>query len=131
MPNGYEQIYLALIPRLAACDLAANAPRLGLEVTADGALRAELFGRQYVVSAAGVDAVDGAAADPNERSLVAIYAISGGQGDPGDDFVPVFRLYAGVDGGTFDKMRLHAGLLDEFAATVRGSSGRPGGWAEC
>jgi hypothetical protein len=114
MTDGYDQIYLDLIPRLAACELAQNAAHLGLTVTAGGQVTVELFGRPYLVSPSGVEPADGQPAEVNERSLVAIYAMSPGRGEPGSSFVPVFRLYGGVDGGSFDKMRLHARLLREF-----------------
>ena len=115
MITGYEQIYLDLVPRLARCDLAESAARLGLDVLPNGDVRANFCGRQYVISATGVDPADGQAVDVNCRSVLAYYILSPGRGEPGQSFLPLTRLTGMIAGQkSFDKGLMVRPLLREF-----------------
>jgi hypothetical protein len=92
MISGYEQIYLDLIPRLSECNLAESAARLGLEVLPDGNVRAEFCGRDYVITHAGVDPMDGNPVNVNNRSVLAHYILSKGSGEPENSFLPLSRM---------------------------------------
>jgi hypothetical protein len=98
MSNGYERIYLNLLPRLAECDLAESAGRLGLEVLPSGEVSARFCGRDYLITNAGVQHADGKPLDVNDRkevnncSVLAYYILSLGRGNPEGVFVPRNRV---------------------------------------
>jgi hypothetical protein len=115
--SGYETIYKWVASRLADFDLAANAPRLGLGVRADGSVVVNLLGRDFVVSRGGVEAMDGRPADVNRRSLAGHYAMSPGRGEPSWEFVKLDFLSgqpAGAAGGSFSRAGLSSPLVKRF-----------------
>ena len=97
MTSGYEKIYSTILPRLAACDLAYNAPRLGAEMTPRGA-RLSLLGRAYVITNDGVTPEDGLPADVNNLSILVYYITSEGAGELSHEFAPLHRLTGMIDG---------------------------------
>lgn len=104
--SGYEGIYEWVRGHLAAADLAACAPRLGLELADDGRVRVNFFGREYLVDNGGVTAADGLPARVNHLSLVGHYAMSQGRGEPGGEFVSLTRLSGVMDtGASFGRSR--------------------------
>ena len=115
MSNGYEQIYIDLLPRLSECDLAESAERLGLKALANGGVTAEFCGREYLITSAGVNPTDGEAVDVNNRSVLAHYILSRGSGEPENSFLPLARM-TGMIAGQIDHDRglmVHP-LLREF-----------------
>jgi len=115
MITGYERIYLDLLPRLAKCDLAESAQRLGLKVLASGEVMADFCGRQYLITPAGVEPADGQPVHVNCRSVLAHYILSQGQGEPEHSFLPLARLTGMIDGQkSFDQGLMVKPLLREF-----------------
>jgi hypothetical protein len=132
--TGYEQIYLDLLPRLAQCDLAESAQRLGLELLASGEVAAKFCGRRFVISAAGVNPEDGRPVDVNYRSVLSHYILSKGRGEPEHSFLPLGRLTGMIAGQkTFDKGLMEKPLLKEFGgdyAKFRAAARQLGGILE-
>ncbi|MDR2199939.1 MAG: DUF3786 domain-containing protein [Deltaproteobacteria bacterium] len=89
--SGYEKNYRNLAPGLKDFDFASSCARLGLRETKDGA-EIEFLGRLYRLSREGVEAADGEASDPNFRSILVHYALSQGEGGPGEEFLALFQL---------------------------------------
>ncbi|MDR0309064.1 MAG: DUF3786 domain-containing protein [Coriobacteriales bacterium] len=102
IPSGYDQIYTSLLPRLADCDIVAQARQLGLTPEGEDAARAEFLGRHYLITNQGVDTVDGGPqTNINNRSLLIYYILAKGGIEPKFSFVPVGRL-TGMPSGTHD-----------------------------
>ncbi|MDR3076259.1 MAG: DUF3786 domain-containing protein [Synergistaceae bacterium] len=97
MNSGYEQIYASLLPRLAKRNLAENAPRLGAEMTKDGA-RISFLTREYLITNDGAVPADGKPVSINYRSLLVYYILSDGSGDVSNDFATLNRLTRVVEG---------------------------------
>jgi len=117
MTTGYEQIYLDLLPRLAQCDLAESAQRLGLALLPSGEVAAQFCGRRFLISAAGVNPEDGRPVDVNYRSVLSHYILSKGRGEPEHSFLPLGRVTGIIAGQkTFDKGLMEKPLLKEFGA---------------
>ena len=76
--SGYEQIYESLIPRLSTCDFSEGAVRLGMSLHPNGTLSVGFLGREYEISARGVNAMDGKPVHVNNRSVLAYFALSRG-----------------------------------------------------
>lgn len=114
MPSGYEAIYLKLIPRLAGCDFAESAERLGLELTKEGHIRAGFLGREYLVTKEGVKSADGQSTDVNNLSVLLYYVLSRGSGRPKNSFVPLFRLAGMLEGRSRLSDILNDPLTREF-----------------
>jgi hypothetical protein len=115
MSTGYGQIYRGLLPRLAQCDFAESAGRLGLELTANGDVTVKFCGREYRINAAGVQPADGQPDDVIYRSVLAYYILSPGRGEPEHSYVPLFRTAGIIDGQKLhDKGILSTPLLREF-----------------
>jgi hypothetical protein len=95
--SGYEGIYKFLLPKLAECDIAGRAERLGVEAAADGA-RVSLLGRNFMVTRDGVTPADGGAVEVNARNVIIYYILSDGTGEPACDFAPLNRLAGTIDG---------------------------------
>lgn len=98
MPSGYENIYLKLVPRLAACDFAESAERLGMEITREGHIQIPFLGRTYLVTKEGARPVDGGPVDVNNLSVLLYYVLSGGCGQPKHSFVPLLRMTGVLEG---------------------------------
>ena len=114
--NGYEQIYLDLAADLAGFDLVSNAPHLGLLVV-EGRGELRFLGRDYRVSAMGVEVRDGRPVSFNHLSLVAHYAMSLGRGEPSGQFLPLRRLSGMVEGqGAYDRDGLSRPLVRKFGS---------------
>ncbi|NTV14847.1 MAG: DUF3786 domain-containing protein [Desulfobulbaceae bacterium] len=92
MSDGYEQIYERLLPALGACDFPEVAERLGMSLQPGGALAVTFLGREYEISASGVEAKDGKPVQVNNRSVLAYYTLSRGAGEPAGAFVPLSHL---------------------------------------
>jgi hypothetical protein len=115
MSNGYEQIYRGLLPRLAQCDLAESAGRLGLQLLANGDVAIQFCGREYLINSAGVIPADSQPDDVNFRNVLAYYILSTGSGEPEHSFVPLPRTTGIIDGQKIhDKGMLILPLLREF-----------------
>ena len=97
MVTGYEKIYSTILPKLAECDLARNAPRLGAVASAEG-FRISFLGREYMITAGGVETTDGRPVDVNNRSVLIYYITSEGAGEPSYDFAPLSRLTGMIAG---------------------------------
>lgn len=116
MSSGYEQIYLGLVPRLAECDLAESAGRLGLEVLPSGKVAVEFCGRKYLITHDGVNPADGQPINVNHRSVLAYYILSKGSGEPEYSFMPLSRISGMIAGQkTHDQGLLVKPLIREFA----------------
>ena len=87
--DGYEKIYKNLIPRLSICNFSEVAERLGMSFQPDGTLSVGFLGREYEISARGVNPTDGKPVDVNNRSVLAYYTLSRGAGEPAFSFVPI------------------------------------------
>lgn len=98
MMSGYEQIYEGLLPRLAECDLAESAGRLGLELEPDGAVRVTFLNRDYVITREGVEPADGKPMHVNTGSVLLYYILSKGSGEPKNSFVPLAHLATKLQG---------------------------------
>lgn len=92
MSSGYEQIYEGLLPKLRECDLAEAAQRLALPIQPDGTLLVRFLGREYEISACGVNPTDGQPAHVNTRNVLAYYVLSKGAGEPAFSNVPISHL---------------------------------------
>jgi hypothetical protein len=57
--DGYEQIYKSLILRLSKCNFSEVAERLGMSLRPDDTLSVGFLGREYEISAHGVNPTDG------------------------------------------------------------------------
>ncbi len=131
--SGYEGIYRWVRERLADCDLAAGARHLGLAVEADGSVRVRFLARDYRVTRAGVEPLDGRPAEVNHLSLVGHYAASPGRGEPAGEFLGLARLAGPMAGrksfGEDDFLRpLHRafdGDLPALAAAAARLEGTP------
>jgi hypothetical protein len=95
MSGGYEQIYESLIPKLGKCDFSEIAERLALTLHSDDALRVDFLGREYEISSHGVNPIDGKPVDVNNRSVLAYYALSQGNGEPAFSYVQI-TYFAGT-----------------------------------
>ncbi len=98
MLTGYENIYLNLLPRLAACDFVENAERLGLETTGEGHVLIPFLGRAYRITREGAKPEDNLPADVNTLSVLLYYVFSEGSGEPKQKYVPFFRLTGVLEG---------------------------------
>ena len=87
--DGYEKIYKNLIPRLSICNFSDVAERLGMSLQPDGTLSVGFLGREYEISARGVNSTDGKPVHVNNRSVLAYYTLSRGAGEPAFSFVPI------------------------------------------
>ncbi|MDR3038839.1 MAG: DUF3786 domain-containing protein [Candidatus Adiutrix sp.] len=119
--GGYEQIYQWQAAKLADCDLAGHASRLGLAMAGPDLVRVRFFGRDYLVDPGGVRPADGGPAGINHLSLVAHYTLSRGRGEPAYEFVPLGRLSGPVPGrsspagrDTFDREVVDRALARRF-----------------
>ena len=90
MSSGYEQIYESLIPKLSKCDFLEVAERLGLSLQPDGALSVNFLGREYEISSRGINPTDGKPVNVNNRSVLAYYTLSKGEGEPEFSYVPIY-----------------------------------------
>jgi hypothetical protein len=82
MAKGYEYTYQTIVPKLAVCDFAEAAARLGLRAPIDGTLKVHFLGREYEITPTGVKALDRLPSDPNDRSILIYYLTSQGFGEP-------------------------------------------------
>ena len=92
MIDGYGQIYESLIPKLSTCNFSEVAERLGMSLQPDGTLSVDFLGREYEISARGVNSKDGKPVHFNNRSVLAYYALSRGAGEPAFSYVPISHL---------------------------------------
>ncbi|MCF8033875.1 MAG: DUF3786 domain-containing protein [Desulfarculaceae bacterium] len=95
-PNAYEKVYIGLVERLGAMDLAPAGASLGLERRGLEYV-APLLGREYLVGPQGVRAADGGGTPFTHRIVLAWYLIHGGSGEPAQSFVPYRELPGGAD----------------------------------
>ena len=58
----------------------------------DGTLSVNFLGREYEISARGVNSKDGKPVHFNNRSVLAYYALSRGAGEPAFSYVPISHL---------------------------------------
>ena len=97
MKGGYDSIYLGSITKLSDCNFQASAERLGLEYV-DGGIQVSFLKREYRITLAGVEALDGQPFNPNNGSVLLYYLLSNGRGDPENSFVP-FESIPGMISG--------------------------------
>jgi hypothetical protein len=115
MSSGYEQIYLGLKPRLAECDLAESARRLGLSAPSNGEVAVAFCGRDFLITCEGVNPADGEPVDVNYLSVLAYYILSKGSGEPEHTFMPLGRMTGMIDGrNAHDKGLLLKPLIRNF-----------------
>ncbi|MDR3279339.1 MAG: DUF3786 domain-containing protein [Synergistaceae bacterium] len=114
MTSGYEKIYSTILPKLAECNLAENAPRLGAEAT-EGGFHISFLRRKYLITNEGVTATDGRPVDVNNRSVIIYYITSNGAGELSYDFALLERL-TGMIAGRNDLASgvMHSPLVREF-----------------
>ena len=94
---GYDSIYLGLVPRLAECDFAESAQRLGLEYR-EGRVWVHFLARDYMITRDGVEPLDGQPANVNIRSVLLYYLLSKGAGSPDHAYV-LFENFPRLVGG--------------------------------
>ena len=111
--SGYDAIYLGLIPRLAGCDFEASAGRLGLDYR-EGHVLARCLGRDYAITRAGVEPLDGQPANVNVRSVLLYYLLSTGSGEPESAYVLIENLPRLVGGLGNPIGRMAAPLEQKF-----------------
>ena len=125
MSDGYEQIYERLLPELGACDFPEVAGRLGMSLQPEGTLAVDFLGREYEISARGVEAKDGKPVQVNNRSVLAYYTLSRGAGEPAGTYVPLSHLAGTIIVSSNTQWmtdplgRAFCGEYPAFAETVR------------
>jgi hypothetical protein len=134
--SGYEKIYSMILPNLAKCNLAENAPRLGAEMTEKGA-KLTFLTREYLITNEGVTPSDGLPANVNNLSILIYYVTSDGAGDLSYDFAQLTRLTGMIDGqNNLGSGIMNSPLIREFggdyekfkAAMIKlGGTEKPGG----
>jgi hypothetical protein len=113
--TGYENIYSSLLPKLAECDLAESAFRLG-GTMAEGGVRFSFLGRDYMITNGGVWPEDDEPADVNILSVLIYYITSRGSGGFLGDFAALFRLTGMIDGQNSQTNGImNAPLIREFS----------------
>ena len=115
MINGYNQIYLGLLPKLSECDFKEIAERLGFKYISSGKIAIDFLGRGYIITPDGVTAADGEPTNVNFRNVILYYVLSAGSGEPKYSFVPLHRLTGMIAGShaITDKI-MNAPLIREF-----------------
>ncbi|MDR1086541.1 MAG: DUF3786 domain-containing protein [Deltaproteobacteria bacterium] len=91
LPNGYENNYLLLAPRLAQADFGEKALALGFS-PAPGGVKINFLGREYLIDKQGVEASDGQPSPANNRSLLIHYLFSPGRGGPGEKYLTLWQV---------------------------------------
>lgn len=86
LQSGYENNYNVLVPKLAGCDFAEAAARLGFKPPENGTVNAHLLGREYAIRSDGVSACDGKPSSATSRSILIHYITSKGNGEPEGTF---------------------------------------------
>lgn len=112
MKGGYDSIYFGLLPKLSGCDFQEAADRLGLEYV-DGGIQVSFLKRDYRISIDGVEPLDGQPVNVNNRSVLAYYLLSKGQGDPEDSYV-LFESIPRMVGGLYTQNRLMNAPLERY-----------------
>ncbi|MDR0881028.1 MAG: DUF3786 domain-containing protein [Candidatus Adiutrix sp.] len=94
--DNWEQYSLKQMEALAAADLAAQAPALGLTADEQGRVKVTFLARDYLVSREGLTAdivaVDGGPVTANHKSVLAHYLMSRGRGQLTGEYLPIGRL---------------------------------------
>lgn len=116
MKKGYEQIYKTILPKLSVCDIAQNAPRLGAELTENGA-KLPFLGREYLITNEGVAPLDGGSCNVNDLSILIYYITSEGAGELSHDFVQLGRMTGMIDG----QKNLESGIMNSPLIRAFGS----------
>jgi len=119
MQSGYDQIYLGVVARLAQCDLTEHARRLGFDL-ASGSPAIGFLGRDFSVTARGVEPLDGLPAHVNNRSVLGLYMLSEGSGIPGSSFVSLLDLAGTAVRGAWDaRWSMARGAAQEIGSDYR------------
>jgi hypothetical protein len=113
MKGGYDSIYLGLITKLSDCNFQASAERLGLEYV-DGGIQVSFLKREYRITLAGVEALDGQPFNPNNGSVLLYYLLSNGRGDPENSFVPFESIPRMISGLGFQNRMMSRPLERKF-----------------
>ena len=90
--DNWEQYSLKQMEALAATDLAAQAPALGLTADERGRVKVAFLARDYLVSREGIIALDGGPVTANHKSVLAHYLMSQGRGQLTGEYLPIGRL---------------------------------------
>ncbi|MDR2725871.1 MAG: DUF3786 domain-containing protein [Candidatus Adiutrix sp.] len=128
-----EQYHGGQMAALAEADLPAQAPALGLAVDSQGRVPVRFFGRDYLVSNAGISALDGAPVPLDHQSVLAHYLMSRGRGTLSGEFLPIGRLTGVVSTGASPSDNLIVPLTENFGGRYdlfAGAARRIGGRAE-
>lgn len=117
MKSGYENVYNAIVHKLANCDFEEAAARLGFSPPVEGALTVHFLDQDYKISAQGVTALHGQQSDPNNRSLLIYYLTTQGGGEP---FYSYSLPHYFIDGalGSGDLAWLTAPLVRAYGSGV-------------
>ncbi|HTG02057.1 MAG TPA: DUF3786 domain-containing protein [Nitrospirota bacterium] len=112
MKGGYDSIYLGLIPRLSECNFQEAAERLGL-AHVDGGIQARFLDREYRITTAGAEPLDGKPVNVNNRSVLLYYVLSRGRGDTDNSYV-LFESIPSVISGLNEQSRLMNAPLEQY-----------------
>ena len=112
--NNREYYYNNQMAALAEADLAAMASPLGMAADAEGRVPVKFFGRDYLVTSGGVEAVGGHPTTNDHKSVIAHYLTNGGSGELTGEYVPIGRLTGMVQTGANPSGDLTAPLTERF-----------------
>ena len=119
MLNGYNQIYLSLLPKLSKCDFREIAERLGFKYISSDKICIDFLGREYIITPDEVTAADGEPTNVNFCNVLLYYVLSEGSGEPKHSFVPLPRLTGMIAGShaITDKI-MNTPLIREFGSEL-------------
>ena len=132
-PKNRELYYHNQMAALAWADLAAQAPPLGLTLTAEGQAAVRFFARDFLISPEAIEPVDGAPVSLDHKSVLAHYLLSRGRGELTGEFLPLGRLTGVVSSGLSPSDNLILPLTREFGdryETFAQAARKVGGAAE-
>ncbi|UQZ88200.1 hypothetical protein C4J81_02820 [Deltaproteobacteria bacterium Smac51] len=109
-----EQYYHSQMEALTACNLAAQAPRMGFSLDEEGRVPVRFFERDYLVDNQSVAPVDGRPVGLDHFSVIAHYMMSEGEGELSGEFLPISRLTGIVNTGVSPNDSLIAPLTEKF-----------------
>jgi len=128
--SNWEQYSQKQMEALAGIDLAGQAPALGLTADDQGRVPLTMFGRDYLVTAANITAIDGGAVPSGQKGLIAHYLMSGGRGALTGAYLPIGRLTGIVNTGQSPSDNLIKPLTEQFGdkyQTFAEAAGKIGG----
>lgn len=112
--SNWEQYSQKQVAALAEADLKSQAAAMELPLDQDGRVKAEFFGREYLIANKGISARDGEAVSYNHQSILAHYLMSRGEGGLSGEFLPIGRLTGMVATGLSPSDNLIKPLVEKF-----------------